>query len=361
MNMIFRADKEASETIFDAFEELGKIEIKESTSLLELGFTFQDGEKLYLGRNLDDNSYFFAVNMEGITIREKILSEHIRIKKFVYKDFERDLVGIQFDNEYGLGFIGQIMSITFSMIQKTEKPALREDLFHIIDEVIKYFSKIRKKDIPEWKKIGIFAEIFTLHQLIQIGRNQDPMVHPEEVLERWSGPKMEEHDYWNGKTAIEVKGIGGKFDAITIHGFRQLSIPASNKLYLRVLRLEKRKDVNDGISLENLISDIIEQLDNNYHKEFSVKLARIMIDFSNLDKYQNWCYSVMFDRIYKVDLNFPRIDMSIMSQISHHDSITELEYKIQLEKLPIKSVDERTHNAILDSFVYNCISDDDLS
>lgn len=69
----------------------------------------------------------------------------------------------------------------------------------------------------------------------------------------------------------------------------------------------------------------------------------------------------MFDRIYKVDLNFPRIDMSIMSQISHHDSITELEYKIQLEKLPIKSVDERTHNAILDSFVYNCISDDDLS
>ena len=81
-----------------------------------------------------------------------------------------------------------------------------------------------RRSLSEQQRIGLFAELSVLKQLVSVQPDLSPSV--------WTGPDRRPHDVELEAACIEVKGLGKMSGSITIHGLNQLDVHDGRPLRL---------------------------------------------------------------------------------------------------------------------------------
>lgn len=81
-----------------------------------------------------------------------------------------------------------------------------------------------RRALSEQQRIGLFAELALLKELLAVQEGLSPSV--------WTGPDRLPHDLELGAACIEVKGLGKSSASITIHGLDQLATHDGSPLQL---------------------------------------------------------------------------------------------------------------------------------
>lgn len=168
---------------------------------------------------------------------------------------------------------------------------------------------------------GLFAELWFLRILYsKTTRHLD-------AIEAWQGPERSHQDFIFGDTAFEIKSLSGRErSAVRISSEDQLESTCDN-LYLVIIKLfDVDKDVA-GISLNELVKQIFEEItDADACNNLEIKLANY--GYARIDEYSNPFFKVSGVNHFVVNEGFPRLIRS-----SLQDGIARLSYDIEIEKI----------------------------
>ena len=148
---------------------------------------------------------------------------------------------------------------------------------------------------------GLFGELLFLEECID-GQH----VSTQAAIEGWQGPKGAPHDFIFGRSAVEIKSIGGSYaDSVKISTESQLTTHLET-LHLRVIFLAIDRDCNSGFSLNDFILRLKEKIaDSDLILIFEERLAEV--GYFDIPEYDFPCFSVVQTRTYEVREGFPCI------------------------------------------------------
>lgn len=169
---------------------------------------------------------------------------------------------------------------------------------------------------------GLFAELHFLQERLEVESAGD-------VVESWTGPLRSQQDFMYGNTAVEIKSlIGTDRNAVRISSEDQLD-SSLEKLFLRVYRLRTESDANKGSSLNQLVENLRERIDDSSALDkFDAKLNEL--NYQPLPFYDTPYFSVGDVYTYRVEDDFPRLIRSKLST-----SLTAVAYDIKLEGIEV--------------------------
>ncbi|MCL4876219.1 MAG: PD-(D/E)XK motif protein [Anaerolineae bacterium] len=166
--------------------------------------------------------------------------------------------------------------------------------------------------------IGLFGELWQLREMIRFDPN---------TVSLWVGPHGARHDFYNGKTALEVKTTTQRVGrVITIHGHEQLEKPPEGNLYLAVLRLEQLPAGGETAAelIENLVELGCDRL------AILSTLAKQNMTWESIAQCSDIHLRAVENRIYPIDQDFPRITSASFKGDAVPNGILALEYQIDL-------------------------------
>ncbi len=148
-----------------------------------------------------------------------------------------------------------------------------------------------------------------------------------DVVEAWQGPERSHQDFIFGDTAFEIKSLSGKErSSVRISSEDQLE-STCDSLFLVIFKLFDMDKNSDGISLNELVQEISEEItDADAHKKFEAKLADY--GYVSIDEYNKPTLKASGAKYFAVGLGFPRLVRSAIQ-----DGITRLSYDIEIEKI----------------------------
>lgn len=168
---------------------------------------------------------------------------------------------------------------------------------------------------------GLFAELTYLSQLI-IDLNSE-----KAAISAWLGPDRSHQDFIFGNVAVEIKSLSGA-ERNTVHISSEDQLESlSDALFLRVYRLSNLPDSPRAVSLNGIVSTILNSLkDADAVEDFERKL--ISYRYAPMPEYEEPLFVVSDIRTYRVVEGFPRLIRSALP-----DGVKKVGYEIELETL----------------------------
>lgn len=170
--------------------------------------------------------------------------------------------------------------------------------------------------------VGLYGELWQLREMIRFDPN---------AVSLWVGPHGARHDFYNGKTALEVKTTTQRVGrVITIHGHEQLEKPTEGNLYLSVLRLEQLPAGGETAAelIENLIDLGCDRL------AILSTLAKQNMTWDAVVQCSDIHLRTVENRIYLIDQDFPRITSASFKGDAVPNGVLTLEYQVDLTAEP---------------------------
>ena len=168
---------------------------------------------------------------------------------------------------------------------------------------------------------GLFAELAFLRELL------DRPVSAGAALEAWLGPDRSHQDFIFGNTAVEIKSLSGvERSTVRISSEDQLE-SLNDALFLRIYRLSNLPDAAGARSLNAVVADVQQRLDDAEAVEaFDRKL--VAYGYAPLPDYDEPTFVIGSVTTYCVQDAFPRLTRSQLST-----GIARVAYDIRLESL----------------------------
>jgi hypothetical protein len=175
------------------------------------------------------------------------------------------------------------------------------------------------------KQVGLFGELLTLKAMI---RHMEPI----EALERWRGPKGEQHDFSLPQTDVEVKTTTSERREHQISSIGQLDSMPDRSLLLLSVQITHATS-SEGQTLPALVTEIRE-LAATQIEGFNSALAKAGYRDKESDLYtSNWILRSE-PSFYSVDDDFPAITQARLgAAVSSSERIRDLHYRIDLTGL----------------------------
>lgn len=177
-----------------------------------------------------------------------------------------------------------------------------------------------KNMMTEQEVKGLIGELLFLRDSLF------PKYGADDSLKSWTGPDNTHKDFSYQDNWYEVKTINAGKEMVHISSIEQLESEIAG--HLVVYQLEKMSPASNGITLNDLVTEIASMLEDSYLKEnFIDKLTQYKFCY-NCEK----CNEVYISRgktVYKVDnKEFPRIQRNMIPQ-----SIAKVQYDILLSDI----------------------------
>lgn len=187
-----------------------------------------------------------------------------------------------------------------------------------------FFSNPKRSILTEKQIIGLFGELSLIKLLLERNVNI--------ITRLWNGPLKLSQDFQSQNTAIEVKTIAS-YDTNYIHisSEVQLDLLERQSLFLVAFYIEKNE--SDGITLPQLIKQIMLLIDSCETNRFLAKLICLGYNDKQKDLY-NKKYYINKKVIYSVENGFPRILKKDL-----HKGVTGVKYTISLDSCAEFKVD----------------------
>ena len=258
---------------------------------------------LYYGK---DNQGRNAIEFSGqFVINRKIHSSVvIEITHYKNQDGGKSIVFSLQDNK----LLRPFCDFLNSMIEATSQHSLsNQDAYHSVCEVYFIMQKMFRtnSDIlsePEVK--GLIGE------LLFIKDHLFPKVGKTKAIGAWSGAEKTRKDFAFDHEWYEVKTIDYGKDTVHISSIEQLDSPIEGSLV--IFQVERMAEEYDGVSLNKLVTGILNQITSVYDKDvFTSKLQDAHYSYS--PKYDEYVYELRTVDEYLVTANFPRITRASIS------------------------------------------------
>jgi hypothetical protein len=185
----------------------------------------------------------------------------------------------------------------------------------------KTFMSGRGEHLSAEEVRGLFAELAFLLELLQERQSA------REVVGAWLGPDRSHQDFVFGNTAVEVKSLSGaERSTVRISSEDQLE-SLNDALFLRIYRLSNLPDAAGARSLNAIVSEVQERLQEPEAVEaFDRKL--VSYGYAPLPDYDEPLFVLSDVATYRVDGAFPRLIRSHLPE-----GITKVSYEVRLETL----------------------------
>jgi hypothetical protein len=170
------------------------------------------------------------------------------------------------------------------------------------------------------KYYSVLGELYALNRLFSI----DKMII-------WTGAAAGTHDLESSLSCFEVKSTILKYDTyVTISSQNQLY--SDKQIFLVFVRLEKSPY---GVSINSVVKEII---DKGYDsKNLEVGLSKHGLYFTK--RQRNEKFNVLECRIFKIDDEFPKMDLNNLINIVNKEHIIKITYTIDLTGLNFVDID----------------------
>lgn len=205
---------------------------------------------------------------------------------------------------------------------------LQEDINYTCLSVLNqwrvFFEEKPTDVLRENQIIGLLAELVYLKKLLKY--------NPKATL-FWVGPEKEKYDFYNNNIALEIKATKNREGRFTeIHGFQQLESPSQGELYLGFIKFEKTK--GSGLNLPEIIQEILSITTEK--QDFIDKISSIGYSYLYEEEYKEFRYLIPpdEDRLYFVDMDFPRIIHQSFKNNKIPNFVVNIKYKIDLSGEP---------------------------
>lgn len=188
----------------------------------------------------------------------------------------------------------------------------------------KMFYNLKKEVLSENEIMGLMGELLFLHNDLA----QDYGM--ETALKAWSGSDKTHKDFSIDDVWFEIKSTKSNSLTIKINSVEQLDSDIDG--FLVIYEFEKMSEEFEGYSLNNIIRDILNQIDESLEDLFLEKLRNVGYNYD--DTYDKFMFRIMSSSKLLVNSDFPRIQKSDLS-----NSIVKVEYdllKQNLKKFEVK-------------------------
>lgn len=176
----------------------------------------------------------------------------------------------------------------------------------------------KQKDVEGSRVAGLIAELVILNRLLDISSS---------AWRSWRGPAGDRHDFRARDCSLEVKAsLGAGAHQITINGLDQLEVPAGGSLHLAHLVLET---VEGGLlTVAALGEQALSKADD------PAGLRELLTATGCADvrdpAWNRLAFRAEAERLYRVDLDFPRIVPSAFVGGQVPTGIVDASYQIDL-------------------------------
>lgn len=144
------------------------------------------------------------------------------------------------------------------------------------------------------------------------------------ALDSWTGPEKTHKDFSHSNVWYEIKTINCGKETVHISSIEQLDSDVDGFLYIYCF--EKMSPSFNGLTLNNLVQQILSLLTPTQKDAFLCKLVEYNYDFaSQLDTY---VFRLANESCYTVNANFPRLKRSVLPL-----AITKTKYDIVLTEI----------------------------
>jgi hypothetical protein len=154
---------------------------------------------------------------------------------------------------------------------------------------------------PEGQR-GLFGELYFLRKILS-GKDLFS------IINSWTGPEKQIHDFQIGNCSVEVKTThGNNHQRIQISSERQLDASHIENLFLFHLSLDSRH--LDGETLNQMVDSVSMLLDSDSSalNKFNSKLLAAGYFNHHRELYNDTGYLIRQENYYKVEHDFPRIE-----------------------------------------------------
>lgn len=227
-----------------------------------------------------------------------------RVSFIKYGQGERLFISFRQSKDYD-------QKIYFTIIQDIVneiKDITEKDMIYKLKEVLykwsTFFEFEKEYVLSNNAQQGLYSELYILENMIS--------VKDSSIVNCWTGCNSEDHDFYIGKNAVEIKSSAGKRpNKIKINNEYQLdTVGINGKLYL--LYIELRKSEVYGENLPTIVDRIMEKLNPSEIIKFKNKLIKVGYLYQLPELYKinfiikgESCYNVIegFPRITKDSIN----------------------------------------------------------
>lgn len=221
-------------------------------------------------------------------------------------------------------------------VDKTLK--IYETIISILNKWKNFFKISKKRKLSPEMQRGLFGELYFLNNILKEATS------PRVSVDSWQGPRGHEQDFNYNKNLIEVKTqLSSSDKIIKIASLEQLDIISGN-IWIYHLGISPTENIqNDSISLEDLITSLIESLGND-NFGIDIFLSNLLeIGYDHEADYKKIKYVISFESFYKVENDFPVITRNMIKT-----PIASANYSLNVNLLERWKIDTSTfHNQFL--------------
>ena len=181
------------------------------------------------------------------------------------------------------------------------------------------FRAAASRGLTERERLALFAELSVLESLLE----SDCSV----VIDDWTGPDRDRHDFELGHLCLEVKALGEDSEDVTIHGLEQMDTHDGRPLSLLLLTVV----ADDG---GTTLCELVDRLRDRLGRDTGFDRKLSMVKWNDQDyMLQTQRYCVTLVSVVPVGPLTPRIVPSDLVSGKAPDGVTSLRYKIGIESL----------------------------
>ena len=252
---------------------------------------------IYIGRN---SNYNYAIEIRG-KFKYKSLksSTFIRNRYFQYEGDDRHVLEISLTDD---SLFENFCILCEDLVDSSSLGSNDEDCFTCIVNCYYRWRKLfqnKTRLLDESHIMGLIGELSFLKDYLF--ENLDYST----AINSWSGWDMTHKDFSYDSLWYEIKAISKGKSSVKISSIEQLT--SDHLGFLVVFKLERMSTSFDGISLNRLVTSILDMLsDDEQKEEFLSKLAEVNFSFSS--DYDAFVYSIYEVNSYIVEEDFPLLN-----------------------------------------------------
>lgn len=237
------------------------------------------------------------------------------------------------DDSIFIKFVDDLVSV----VKSSTNELIILDILKRVKAWMDFFKGKSNGLMTENSQIGLFAELYTLRNILKINNKT-----PQKIIESWVGPNKQNQDFiFPDGTAIEVKCTSQNNNKeISISNELQLDDKGLNKLFLSVYQVKRHK-LQSGSVFESLIN-IVDEIKEMVKIDINAKLyfEELLIKVGYLEEFEaeylNYGFQILNGpEFYIIDDQFPRIIRSKNLPVG----LSNISYKLNIQDQKIVKKD----------------------
>ncbi|MCB9508752.1 MAG: PD-(D/E)XK motif protein [Deferribacteres bacterium] len=188
------------------------------------------------------------------------------------------------------------------IVNITQESELIKQLLLRLEKWRLLFEKLGRQGLSDKAQRGLYGELYFLRKFLT------NVPHPDYCINSWKGVEKSVQDFQFADWAVEVKTTHGKNQQkLHISNERQLDISLVPRIFLVHYSLEVRQ--NYGETLNSIADNLMELLLNNLSAYNALRIKLLEAGYFDLHRqlYNNTCYSIRQENIYRITNDFPKL------------------------------------------------------